>query len=298
MLKFPRKKKFVDISLEKKGKRTLKLQWFVFFRTLTKVELFLLTFSIITFLGIFGEKILAKKFLGLYEEKIRNTQLNIERYKKQIELLKEELSKANTKFQDFYIPLLKEKLFYIWYEDIAQRKINLATAEFSRIVGTTTPFVGVLSYPNPYFLPKELGDSYIISSEHKVVYKVLKVNPFTGLKNINKNFVVVIDIPKTDTGFAKQISQIKSESLKANLMLEYTLLQNGIKNLRIKTPMTLIFPVNVALPAGYLYDTVFAKLKKFCSELIVNQEYRKEIFINNKIQTKVVLDAFCVKNIY
>ena len=108
----------------------------------------------------------------------------------------------------------------------------------------------------------------------------------------------MVDIPNPKSDFVKNISKIKDKTIRANLLLEYSLIQYGIKYVKLHAPITLLFPINIALPAGKLYSLKIKELKNFCSLLIGKKEYKREVFLKNQKQTIAVLDALCIKHIY
>lgn len=304
MLKFGKgkKKKYVNISLEQKAKDQVRVKWTIYFRTLRKREWFLIILSLLTFLGIFAEKYFGEQYVQQERDTLEFIKNKIKAYDKRIQTLKETLSKEDTKFRDFYIPSLKEKLLYLWFHKHLRPQIQTAVQQYSQIVGSAAPFIGSLSYPNPYIQPEKgiYTPQKIINltNQHKVIFKPFEKNPFVENKYLFKSFTLAITLPSKKDSFIRNIAKIKDKTIRANLLLEYGLIKYGLKNINIKSPASVIFPVNVVLPAGEIYQKTLEELKNFCNILQINREYRKEFFFQNRLQVKAVLDAICIKYIF
>ncbi len=303
MFKFRKnKKKYVNISLERKVKDQVRVKWIIYFKTLRKREWFLISLSLLTFLGIFIEKYFEQQYIQQEKDYLVFIKNKINAYDKRIQTLKESLNKEDIKFRDFYIPSLKEKLFYLWFHEHLRPQIQVAVQQYSKIVGSAAPFIGTLSYPNPYIQSKNGLDTTIDLSKfniyHKLLFKPFEKNPFIESKYIHKSFVLAINLPGQKDSFIQKIAKIKDKTIRANLLLEYGLIKYGLKNINIKSPATVIFPVNLVLPAGEIYQKTLQKLENFCNILQINREYRKEFYFQNTLQVKAVLDAVCIKYIF
>lgn len=304
MLRFgkSKKKKYVNISLEKKAKDQVRVKWTIYFRTLQKREWFLIIFSFLTFLGVFVENYFGEQYIQQEKNTLEFIKAKIKAYDKRIQTLKDTLGKEDIKFRDFYIPSLKEKLLYLWFYEHLRPEIQTAVEQYSQIVGSAAPFIGSLSYPNPYFQPKKglYTPKKIINltNQHKVLFKPFKKNPFVENKYLFKSFMLAITLPRKRDSFIQKIANIKDKTIRANLLLEYGLIKYGLKNIDIKSPASIVFPVNVVLPAGEIYQKTLEELKDFCNIFQINREYRKEFFFQNRLQVKAVLDAICIKYIY
>ena len=301
MFRFSDKKKFVEINLASKKRSEFYLKILQIRQRIKKKETALIVTSLLIFAGIFIESYVANRLITSKQEEIQRLKQQILFKMGEIRRLKSLLAREEEKFKDFYIPTLKEKVFFIWYHTLVKPKIWKSFEEFQKIVSGTTPFAGFVAYPNPYFLKSSLGSSYKEPLKlHLIEYKKLTLNPFGGKfdDNINRNFVVVIDAFDIDPNFRKNINKVKDSTIRANLILEYGLIKMGLKGFKVHTPLTLIMPVNVVLPEGAVYREKLRELHDFCDKLIVNKEYKQEIFMNNRVEVKAVLDAVCLKNLY
>lgn len=299
MFDFQSKKKLININFASKKSWNFQFVLTSLKQKLKSKELVLGLLSGIGFISIFVENYLASKLIEVKKEQIQNLKRELLFKDVEIKRTKHLLKLSYRRFTNFYIPTLKEKIFYIWYHEQVIPKLWRAVDRFSKIVNTSSPFIGFVAYPNIYYLKNSWGYKYYLPSNlHQIQYKKLEVNPFLLEKGINRNFVLLIEPFKIDKTFEKNISKIKDKTIKANLLLEYGLIKYGLNPSKVHTPATLIFPVNIVIPSAEIYKSKLKELKDFCDLFIINKEYKKELFLRNSLQIEASLDAICIKQIY
>ncbi len=299
MFDFQSKKKLININFTTKKRWSFRFTLIALKQKLKSKELILALLSGFGFISLFVENYLASSLIEAKKEKIQK--LRRELLFKDIEIKRTErlLELSYKEFTKFYIPTLKEKIFYIWYHEQVIPKIWDAVNKFSKLINTSSPFIGFVAYPNIYYLKNSWGYKYYLPTKvHKIQYERIEVNPFLKEKKINRNFVLYIEPFKIDRNFERNISEIKDKNIKANLLLEYGLMKYGLNPSKIHTPVTLIFPVNIVVASAKIYKSKLKELKEFCDNLIINKEYKKEIFFRNSLQIEASLDAICIKQIY
>ena len=292
-----RKNPFIEINFAPHKKRKL----FAYFEeiSLSTKDSFLYWLSLIAFLFIFITPYLGNKFLQQQKAKVVSLNRQIYSIDRQIRALQRELATADNRFKVFYIPKLKEKLFILWYKQWYKDKVISSIKKFQTLIGGFIPYLGVWVYPNPSVMGKAIVETSAIP-KGLVIYKKITKNPFTNPNDLN--YVVIpslflyVKSPKVDSKFNKLISRIRDNTIKANLLLEYTLLKHPLKAFSFSSVALLMFPINIAKPSKM--EPILQKLKNYCSALIINKEAKKSIYLNNKWQTSQVLDGVCIKYVF
>jgi len=299
MFDFQNKKRLININFATKKGWNFQLILINLKQRLKSRDFILAIASGIAFISIFAENYFAESILTAKREKIQNLKRELFYTDIKIRETKDLLKQSYRKFTNFYIPTLKEKLFYIWYHEKVIPKVWGEVYKFARIVNRNSPFIGFVVFPNVFYLKNSWGYKYYLPSKiHIVKYQKLEMNPFLFSKQINRNFVIFIEPFKIDKNFEKNIAKIKDNDIKANLLLEYGLIKYGLNLSRVHSPTTLIFPVNIILASEEAYKHKLKELKDFCNELVINREYKKELFFRNKLHIQASIDAICIKQIY
>jgi len=299
MFDFQNKKRLININFATKKGWNFQLILINLKQRLKSRDFIFAIASGIAFISIFAENYLAENVLTAKREKIQDLKRELLYADIKIRRAKNLLKQSYKKFTNFYIPTLKEKVFYIWYHEKVIPKVWNNVYKFAKIVNRNSPFIGFVTFPNIFYLKNSWGYKYNLPSKiHKIKYQKLEVNPFLLSKQINRNFVILIEPFKIDKNFEKNIAKIKDKDIKANLLLEYGLIKYGLNPSKVHSPATLIFPVNIVLPSEVAYKAKLKELKDFCDELIINREYKKELFFRNILHIQSSIDAVCIKQIY
>jgi len=299
MFRRKKKKVFVDINLSPYRKRSWTA---VIAEKLSKVEkkdIALAVLSILSFISIFASQIAFNRLIEEKKGEIQILEGKIRKEKVVLNGLKRNYQTADQKFKVFYISGIKEKVFYIWYSTNFNRKVWEAVEEYRKLVGSIVPFIGFTVFPNPFFGFRPDIRPLEAYRFHRLIYSTSPVNYFRNPGgDAALNPTVYIEKFKVNPQFLRDIGKIKDSNIKANLLLQYGLIYGNIESFKVYTPVTVVFPVNLALPSEELYRSKMADLKRFCNRLIIDKEYREEIFINNSVRSKTVIDGFCIKNVY
>jgi hypothetical protein len=306
-----RKKKsiFVEINFAEKKKKPLISFSFKETYSLKERNYFLYTLSALSFIGIFVVSFLTHKIVQNQIEDNKQIQENIEFTTQQIAQLKRKIRTKQKEFEKFYITNLKEKLLFVLFTKRFKDKIEQAAAEFKDITDGLNAYLGFAIYPNLY---TKFSSEVPFMTSLNQYYGIKFINfetlfgrtssPFNNPQKFNipivLNPTVYIYTEKSDSKFEQAIQNIKDETLKANIRLEYLLIKRGLKNLTYRVPATIIFPLNMVFPTTSTYEEKLDKLKQFCNAIFINRSYSETKFLNNKLHIRAVIDGVCVKNIY
>jgi len=296
---FKRQKRFVEINFAPKKRWELIVFLSSIYPKLKSRNFLVLLISILSFTSIFVEKSLAEKIIEKQKEKILTLQRKLRFQNLEIQNLRNQLKQAEQKFKNFYIPHLKEKIFYIWYYRYGRQKIWTVINKFYKIVKDHTSLVGFRVFPSPY---NDVSENLIFLpvKEHKVIYKPIKGNPFLKNKNIYNSFVIYVKPFELDLVFRKNLQKIKDDTIKANLILEYGLLTKKIKPNYIKIPITIEFPLYIPLVNTTVkdMDKILTNLKSFCNTLWIDSIFKEKRFSLNGKKFNTIISGICIKNIY
>jgi hypothetical protein len=293
------KKRFVEINLVPKKKSFL----FILiegFKHTDKVILGLISLSIIGFISIFIESYMANLLLNRKKLQINLLKRKIISATAQIHFLKKQIIVAEEKFKDFYIPYLKEKVFYIWYYKYGQKNIWNYINKFLQISKGWNVFQGFKVYPNPF---NDLSKyTFFNKKESKgVLYQKLQNNIFikpSGKYGLDNTYLIIVYPIVKDKKVKRILNRIRDKTIKANLLLQYSLLSHDINSLNFGVPQTILFPINTVCTNDLECNNVLSQLKRFCSRIYINKEFRKEKYFLNKIQPESVLEGICIKYTY
>ena len=296
----PRKHKtFVDINFSPHRRRNILLKLKDSFSQLNKTYLIGSTLSAASFVGIFVSAYIFQYLINRQKEQIEKLEFKIRQESFALNHLKRRYRRADERFKDFLVFNFKEKLFFVLYTRSFNKKVWKTVETFREIVGSTNPFLGFVVYPNPFSGFKYGNYSSLPDNFHKIVYKRVLKNFFLSQNGTAvENPTLLVENFEIKPEFEKSLRKIKEENLRLNLLLEYGFIYKHLENLKTYTPPTLIFPLNLAFPSEGLYEKKLSKLKDFCNELVINKEYRKEIYVNNSLKTATIMDGYCLKNVY
>ncbi len=297
---------FVEINFAPKPARGLTLQRFKRFILSAQNEILFFSLSGITFVGIFVSNYFFNK---LTEEKKQSILYLKKEINKQIRLYavyKRNIMLESKKFYRFYIPNLKEKLFYAFFKMKFKPSAVKAIKDYQKIIGELNSVLSFALYPTYY---KHFSKTFPIPVNQLVSFNKIKYIKFSSIGNPFKNperlgipvvTTPVVYIQKTaiSSKFLHALRNIRSEDLKTNIILEYMLISKNVKDWKYYVPATILFPLNLALPNSQVYKSKMKSLNKFCNLLIINKEYKQKIFVNNRFEIKSVMDGICVKNLY
>jgi len=294
---FKKRKRFVEINLAPQKRWEFIIFLSNFYPKLKSKNFLMFTLSTISFISIFLEEVVAEK---IFNEEIRNIhklQKELAFQNIKIRKLRRQLKLAEQKFKNFYIPYLKEKIFYIWYYRYGHKEIWKIVNEFYSIVKGHTAFLGFRVFPSPY---GRISESIIFKKDnsHEIIYEPIKGNPFTVNKNINNSFVIYVNPFELDKKFAKNLAKIKDKTIKANLLLEYGLLTRKIKPQYIKVPIVLEFPVNLFFTKGSDMKQILIKLRNFCNTLQIDSAFSEKKISWNGKWVNSIINGICIKYTY
>ena len=299
MFRRKRKKAFIDINFSPYRKRNLVKLLLEQLEEVEKKDLLFASLSLLSFISIFISAIIFDNLIEKKKREIKIVELQIRKKRHILTALKNRYQNSDKQFKALYISDLKEKIFYIWYNTYYNQRLWKAIKTYRGIVGSISPFIGFVSFPNPYFGFKPKLKPLESYSFHKVLYSK---NIQNLLKSFKKDFsfepAIYVEKFKVNPHFLEDLNKIRDSSIKANLLLQYGLIYNDLRKFKIYTPITVVFPLNIAFPSEELFKKKMAELRRFCNELIINKEYREELFINNKINSKTIVDGICIKNLF
>jgi len=294
---FRRQKRFVEINLAPKKKWEFIIFLSNIYPKLKSKNFLMLSLSTVSFISIFLEDFIAQK---IFNEEIRNIhklQKELAFQNIKIRKLRRQLKLAEQKFKNFYIPYLKEKIFYIWYYSYGHKKIWKVVNEFYSIVKGHTTFLGFRVFPSPY---GKILENVIFKKEnsHEIIYKPLKGNPFVANKNINNSFIIYVNPFELDKNFAENLNKIKDKTIKANLLLEYGLLTRKIKPQYIKVPIVLEFPINLFFEKNGNIKQIITKLVNFCNIVQIDSAFSEKKISWNGKWINSIINGICIKYTY
>jgi hypothetical protein len=303
-----RKSPFVEINFAEKKKKSFFSFSFKGSVSVKTKENFLYALSGISFIGIFITIYVTNKIINLQKEEISQVQKSIRVTEIQINNLKRKIESKQREFQKFYVSNLKEKLLFIFFSKTFPNNVKKAIKQFNEITSGLNAYTGFAIYPTAYkpfmgstpslkSLERYEGITY---SKFKKIFK--GKNPFKNPSLLGVTFVsqptVYIRTENIPTEFQKALSSIKDANLRDNIKLEYILIKNGLDKISYKVPVTIVFPINMVLPNAEIYNEKMKQLSLFCNKLIINKQYKEQIYFNNKIQIRSVIDGICIKNVF
>jgi len=261
-------------------------------------DLILLMLSMFSFVGIFLEKYFADKLIEKRQQEILVLRRNLVYQNIKIKKIRKKLYLAEQKFKDFYIPNLKEKIFYIWYYRYGQSRLWKAIEKFYHITKGRTSLIGFRIFPSPYnkFSDNIIFAENIRSIEFKPIEGNIFLNPPKNL--ISNTFAIYVEPFEVDKKFAKSINKIKDQTIKANLLLEYGLLTGKIKPRYVKVPITIIFPLNLAFENEKDLNKILDKLKNFCNILQISSILNENIYTVKGLRSDGIINGICIKYIF
>ena len=296
---FKRKQKIVLIEINFAPKKKRVFLPFLEGISLTKKEVILYAFSLLTLLIYIFGPYFVEDFLNQKRQQINILNRKIAQINGKIRYLERRLSKADLRFKDFYIPQLKEKVFIIWYKNWYRKKVIPTIKEFQNLIKGTMPYMGVWVFPNFSKFGRSVIERYSIP-KGEIKYIRISGNPFQNPRSIPyttlPNFYLVVKGPRVDSKFARLLNKIRDKNIKANLLLEYTLLKNPLHVFHYSSTALLIFPINLVKEQEM--NSVLNNLHYFCNLILINKEAKREIIFNNTWKTTKVLEGLCIKYAY
>jgi len=303
-----KKSPFVDINFAPKPAKWAGLKQFKEKLAVTTRGSSLYILSAVSFVGIFISSYTFKYLIEKKKATIENIRLNIRTTQVQIRKLDQQIAVEQKKFYRFYIPKLKEKLLYILFTQGYKRNVKEAVSEFLNLTNNISPYIGFAIYPN-IFRIKASGVPTLSSLKERKPPEFKPFKDLFGKRNplINPDVLkipvvytpsVFIAKPAIKADFYKALQSIKSEDLKANILLEYLLINRDINKWNYNVPVTLIFPLNLVFADADIYKKKFSQLQNYCNYLIINKSFSERIYINNSLRIRSVIDGICIKNIY
>ncbi len=291
-----RKKSFIEINLAPKKKRKF-FPGIFSIEQIEKKDLLLYSVSLVSFFSIFAVQQISNKILEEYDKRILALNREINLKNRELQNLKRAYNEADKKFKDFYIPNLKEKVFIIWYNDWWKRKVVAEIRKFQKIAEGLIPYMGVWVYPNPF----KSGSGAILKGQvpqNVKEYVDVKGNPFLNVESLPyvklPGLHLLIEKPSVDKKFLSSISQIKDETIKANLYLEYALLKYPINDFKISSGVLLLFPIT----GVFTEERDLKELENYCNVLLIRKRYERNLFMNNRWVGPKLLDGVCIKYVF
>lgn len=297
---FRPQKRFVEINLAPKKGWEFSIFLTNIYPKFKSRNYLLFLVSFISFLGIFIEDYIANIVLNQKRNEINQLRKTLIYQDIKIKKLKKDLQLAEQKFKNFYIPNLKEKIFYIWYYQHGLKRLWKTVDKFTEIVKGKTEFVGFRIFPSPY---NKLSDNIIFEREkvdHQTIYKSLEENFFAKNKTLldENSFTIYVNSFELDKDFARNMAKIKDKTIKANLLLEYGLLTGRIKSEYIKIPITIMFPFNLSFESEENLNQTLNMLKSFCNILQISSFLNTKIYTVSGKKVRAIIDGVCIKRIF